>query len=378
MTILKTNGVIHTPVIAKNISLRGFSDNSVMVKFIKQKQWKKLFQVSNNSVNDVKDFHTVREDGISMDKKPLGIHVRMLKCFLLYYKRKCREHGKHLSENNVMKIERNQFYSYCGSPDYFMDLAACVEESSIKQVATLNTSNVDVVNAPESIKTEDARCSNLSDEVLDNVDVEVVPTRHLDVISDDLFVSERNIGEDVLLTMDSSQHIAQKHLKEATATDESSIPPIRDPNAEYNPYRDDTNISKVLVDGANMVLNLDESKGVSKHPYKLRERNMLKQEHIERLIEYSFAFHESRKHRSKGDPQVDFALMSFDMHHLVSNTYGDDDEGDDDDVDEDVDHIVDKSIATVEEIEDDDGEDVTSRIQEMIPDHVEWGYMSTF
>ena len=72
-----------------------------------------------------------------------------------------------------MKIERDQFYLYCGSPDYFMDLAACVEESSIKQVATLNTSNVDVVNAPESIKTEDARCHNLSDEVLDNIDVDV-------------------------------------------------------------------------------------------------------------------------------------------------------------------------------------------------------------
>ena len=141
-----------------------------------------------------------------------------------------------------------------------MDLAACVEESSIKQVATLNTSNVDVVNAPESIKTEDARCNNLFDEVLDNVDVDD-PTRHLDVISDDLYVSESNIDEDVLVTMDSSQHIAQKHLKEATATNESSIPPIRDPNGEYDPYRDDTDISKVLDDGANMVLNLDESKG---------------------------------------------------------------------------------------------------------------------
>ena len=85
------------------------------------------------------------------------------------------------------------------------------------------------MNDPESIKTEDARCNNLSDEVLDNVDVDV-STRHLDAISDDLFVSESNIGEDVLVKMDSSQHIAQKHLKEATATDESSIPPIRDPN----------------------------------------------------------------------------------------------------------------------------------------------------
>ena len=61
----------------------------------------------------------------------------MLKCFLLHYKRKFREHGKHLSENDVMKIERDQFYSYCGSDNYFMDLAACVKESSTKQFDTL-------------------------------------------------------------------------------------------------------------------------------------------------------------------------------------------------------------------------------------------------
>ena len=110
--------------------------------------------------------------------------------------------------------------------------------------------------------------------------------------------------------------------------------PIRDPNGEYDPYRDDTDISKVLVDEDNMVLNLDENKGVSKHPYKLRERNMSKQEHKERLIEDSVAFHESNSHGSKGDPQVDFALMSFDMHHCsISNTYNDDNGDDDDDVD---------------------------------------------
>ena len=60
LTTETTDGVIHTPVIAKIISLCGFSDDSVMVKFIKQKNWKKLFQVSNISVNDVKDFHTVK------------------------------------------------------------------------------------------------------------------------------------------------------------------------------------------------------------------------------------------------------------------------------------------------------------------------------
>ena len=70
LTTETTDGVIHTPVIAKIISLCGFSDDSVMVKFIKQKQWKKLFQVTSSRVEDVKDFHTVKEDGISIYEKP--------------------------------------------------------------------------------------------------------------------------------------------------------------------------------------------------------------------------------------------------------------------------------------------------------------------
>ena len=377
LTTETTDGVIHTPVIAKIISLCGFSDDSVMVKFIKQKQWKKLFQVSNISVNDIKDFHTVKEDGISMDKKPLGIHVRMLKCFLLYYKRKCREHGKHLSENDVMKIERDQFYSYCGSPDYFMDLAASVKESSTKHVDTLNASIVDVMYAPESIQTENVRGNSLSHEGLEEehvVTVDVaVDTSHLDVIKVDIFISECNIGEDVLVKIGPPKHPAQKHLEEAIASDDSYCPSIGNPNGEYDPYREDLCISKVLVDEVDKIRHLDETKGVGKPPYKLRERNRSKQEHKERFIADSFDVHDSNGHGSNGDTQVDFALMSFDMHHLVSNMYGDDNEGEDDDVDEADDDIVDKSIATVEEIEDDDGEDVTSRMQEMIPGHVEWG-----
>ena len=51
-----TDVVIHTPVIAKIISLCGFSDESVIVKFIKQKQWKQLFQVTNISFDKIKTF----------------------------------------------------------------------------------------------------------------------------------------------------------------------------------------------------------------------------------------------------------------------------------------------------------------------------------
>jgi hypothetical protein len=380
LTTETTDGVIHSPVIAKIISLCGFSDESVMVKFIKQKQWKKLFQVTSISVGDVKDFYTVKKDGISVDEKPLKIHVRMLKCFLLYYKRKCREQDKFLSENDVMNIERDQFYSYCGSDNYFMDLAVCDKESNTKQVYTVDTSVVDVVNAPESVKTEDARDNNLYDEGFKeengaNVDVDL-DTRHFDVTKGDLYFSESNIGKDFLLKVDSSQYIAHKHLKEATATNNDSTPSIHDPNGEYDPYSEDTDISKVLVDETDLVVCLDESKAVSMHPYELRGRNRSKQELKGRLIEDSFGVHESHSHGSNGDPQVDFALMTFDMHHLSNTqTFGDGNGDDDDDVDvdEDIEDDVDKTVADVGETEADDGEEVSDRLQEMVPYRTEWG-----
>ena len=93
ITTETTEVVIHKPVIAKIISLCGFSDDSVMVKYIKQKQWNKLCQVTNISIEDIKDFHTVKKDGFSMDEKPFMTHLRMLKGFILYYKRMCLEHN---------------------------------------------------------------------------------------------------------------------------------------------------------------------------------------------------------------------------------------------------------------------------------------------
>ena len=82
---------------------------------------------------------------------------------------------------------------------------------------------------------------------------------------------------------------------------------------------------------------MDETKGVGSHPYKLRDRNRSKQEAKELFIVEGFYIHEiSKNHGSKGDPQVDLDLMSFDTNNRVDNTYGDDNEGDDDDVHDDV------------------------------------------
>ena len=71
------------------------------------------------------------------------MHLRMFKCFLLYCIRMGREGSKIVSEVDVINITSAQFYSYCGSDDYFMDLAMCAEAPSTTVVETVNTSIFD-------------------------------------------------------------------------------------------------------------------------------------------------------------------------------------------------------------------------------------------
>ena len=113
-----------TKVIAKIIWLCDFPEDSSMVTFIEQKKWTKLFHVTTIGIDEVKDFFTVRSDG-NYEAKPMMIHLRMFKCFLLYYKRKCRDLVSTLGEDYVIEImTRSSFYDYCGSDDHAADLAS--------------------------------------------------------------------------------------------------------------------------------------------------------------------------------------------------------------------------------------------------------------
>ncbi|MFA9289533.1 MAG: hypothetical protein ACEQSA_06695 [Weeksellaceae bacterium] len=273
-----------------------------------------------------------------MDQKPLKIHIRMMKCFLLYCKRKSHERDKDLSENDVINIERDQFLLYCGSADNLLDLAACVDESSTKQVDISNIRIDDAVKIPESIQTEvvrdiglSVRGIGLSDEGLKeekvvSIDVDV-KVRHFDVSNDDSFVSQGSGGKDALMKIDSLKYLTQKNLEEATASDDSYRTFIRNSNWEYNPYREECNISNVFVNEIDTVCHLDDRNVDCKPPDKLRERNRSKQEQEERFIADSFDVHGSTDTGSNGYTEVDvdltlcekqtfcdIVLMSWDMH----------------------------------------------------------------
>jgi hypothetical protein len=78
--------------------------------------------VTSIGVNEVKDFHTVRNDG-NYDANPMKIHLCMFKAFLMFYTRKCHELSTTLDEHDVMDFTNTQFKEYVGSPDYHDDLA---------------------------------------------------------------------------------------------------------------------------------------------------------------------------------------------------------------------------------------------------------------
>jgi hypothetical protein len=81
------NEIVFTPVIAKIVALCGLPAYSTMVKFIEQQEWSELGHVTYIGVNEVKDFHTVRNDG-NYEAKPMMFHLRMFKAFLMFYTRK--------------------------------------------------------------------------------------------------------------------------------------------------------------------------------------------------------------------------------------------------------------------------------------------------
>ena len=99
-----------------------FPDDSTMVKFIDQQGWTKLKHVTTVGLDDVKDFATTKDDG-SYEARPLMIHLRLFKCFLLYYNRKCREFSTKLDEEDVLAITKTEFEEYCGSAEYHEDVA---------------------------------------------------------------------------------------------------------------------------------------------------------------------------------------------------------------------------------------------------------------
>jgi hypothetical protein len=112
------------------IGLCGFAEDSIMVEYIDQEEWSKIHHVTSIDIQEVKDFHTIKDNG-SYEAKTLTMHLRLLKGFLLYYRRRCNDFSVTLDEHDVMSlIMKKPFESYMSSAELHEDLDAC--ESPIK------------------------------------------------------------------------------------------------------------------------------------------------------------------------------------------------------------------------------------------------------
>jgi hypothetical protein len=122
-TFEATIPIDRSPIFAFVITLCKFPEDSTMVAYIDQQSWMESIHITTIGLEEVKDFHTVRSDGITCAATPMLIHLCLFKCFLLYYKRQCRKLNTTLSEDDVIySFSRNRFEEYCGSKNYNDDL----------------------------------------------------------------------------------------------------------------------------------------------------------------------------------------------------------------------------------------------------------------
>ena len=149
-----------TPIISFIIDLCSFPDDSTMVAFIKQQGWTALYDVTTISINGVKDFKTVRNDGFTYKASVLSIHLRALKGFIMYYNRRSRDFFEPLdTDDTMMLITKVNFVSYLCSEMYHADLAAASTLTDVPSPTVIVVSD-DSKAIPADPTVEEIQCGS--------------------------------------------------------------------------------------------------------------------------------------------------------------------------------------------------------------------------
>jgi hypothetical protein len=78
----------HTEILDHVIQLCDFPFDSVMVKYIDQQQWSALPHIITVGFDEIDEFYTVRDDGITFESSPVLFQLHRFNTFWLYYKSK--------------------------------------------------------------------------------------------------------------------------------------------------------------------------------------------------------------------------------------------------------------------------------------------------
>ena len=111
-----------TEVIQHIIKLCGFAADSTMVSYIDQEQWETIYDVVTYHFKEIDDMNVIRDNG-KFDAKPMLKDRRRLKCFLLYYRKKCDALVSTLIDEEVLMWKRSEFNDYVGSAKCQLDMA---------------------------------------------------------------------------------------------------------------------------------------------------------------------------------------------------------------------------------------------------------------
>jgi hypothetical protein len=89
-----------------------------MVKYIVQQQWLTLSHVILVGLEEVHEFFTFKDDGITFDSMPMLVHLRRFKAFL---SKTCLGEGQ--TEEDLMQWTPKDFEQYCCTKKYHDDYA---------------------------------------------------------------------------------------------------------------------------------------------------------------------------------------------------------------------------------------------------------------
>jgi hypothetical protein len=93
-----------------------------MVEVIKQQGWTEMEHVTTIIFDEFKDLCLLRDDGMHLGC-PMMVHIRMLKAFLNYIKRRSRGRTFPHDEEDVLEYTKLVFNEYCRSDLYTEDVS---------------------------------------------------------------------------------------------------------------------------------------------------------------------------------------------------------------------------------------------------------------
>jgi hypothetical protein len=211
-----------TAIIDFIIGLCDFAEDSTMVKYIEQAGWTKIHHVTSIGIHEVKDFNTLKDDGL-YEAKPLAMHLRLFKGFLLYYRRRCDDFSMTLDEHDAMNfIKKKAFEDYMSSAEFREDLAAC--EAPIKpppptvSSVTATTGDLTVQEFRRGVKRDKTHYEDLKDDKFFNTwnrgFVATAHMHHTQLVLDETYIPKTDSEKAVFKEMQTFMYaVLEDHLK---------------------------------------------------------------------------------------------------------------------------------------------------------------------